>query len=210
MVRAVWRKQRGEMARHRRHDQDARLSRSRRLCGNAAAVRRAFPARLFDDRDVAAVDRHKIDFIGRPLMGQAGAGEKLGLPAESRAATYCRRGQNWCCRKARGSSRRRRGRATRNPPAPDRRRTTSRSSPRKDRSQGQSPGRVLLSAFYAAARKKFLSRLRGAAFVGLGLELDEILDPHLLDQPHLGLEPVDMLFLALQDVHEQLAADDNP
>src|SRR5215469_17439204 len=47
-----------------------------------------------------------------------------------------------------------------------------------------------------------------ARLVGLGLELGEVLDPHLLDQSHLGLQPVDMLFLALKNVGEQLAADE--
>ena len=48
--------------------------------------------------------------------------------------------------------------------------------------------------------RNFCLRLRGAALVGLGLQLDEILHAHLLDQAQLGLQPVDMLFLAFQDM----------
>jgi hypothetical protein len=34
--------------------------------------------------------------------------------------------------------------------------------------------------------------------------LDEIFQSHLLDEPELGLQPVDMLFLALENMDEQL------
>src|SRR5690625_2860721 len=38
--------------------------------------------------------------------------------------------------------------------------------------------------------------------VGLGLQLDEVLEAHQFDQADLRLEPVDMLFLALENVFQ--------
>src|SRR5579863_710120 len=106
----------------------------------------------------------------------------------------------------RGSYRQRRGQETKSPPAPDRRRTASHSSPRNPAPGAGSPRFPKPKAFHAVVRKDFLFWL-SAALVRPRLELDEILDPHLLDQPELSLEPVDMLLLAFQDIHEQFAAD---
>src|SRR3546814_6861712 len=40
---------------------------------------------------------------------------------------------------------------------------------------------------------------------GLALELNEVLQPHLLEQFQIGLQPVDVLLLGLQDVREEFA-----
>jgi hypothetical protein len=50
--------------------------------------------------------------------------------------------------------------------------------------------------FTEAVRRRDAS-LAGFGLVWLGLKLDEILYPHLFDESHLGLQPVNMLFLAL-------------
>src|SRR3546814_14350233 len=50
-----------------------------------------------------------------------------------------------------------------------------------------------------------LSSLRSRRFRGLALELNEVLQPHLLEQFQIGLQPVDVLLLGLQDVREEFA-----
>src|SRR5215475_5919268 len=47
-----------------------------------------------------------------------------------------------------------------------------------------------------------------AGLVRFCLQLNKILNTHLFDQAHLGLQPVDMLFLALQNIGKELAADE--
>src|SRR6185503_4028618 len=79
--------------------------------------------------------------------------------------------------------------------------------PQKTVSRAYVPGFACITHFMLQRERYFCLRLRAAAFVGLGLELNEILDAHLLDQPELSLQPVDMLFLAFENMQEKLAAD---